>query len=341
MATYLVVRFSAIGDVAMTIPVIYSAAKQNPDDRFIVLTSPFLTNLFQQLPSNVEVHGIDIKGDQRCLIRLNLYIYKWMKQADAVLDLHDVIRTKAIRFVAKMLGKPVYTIDKGRVARKALTRKENKEKKQLTPVFDRYEKVFKDASLRYTRSFDSLFSDQTPDIQPITSVFGNKEEKWIGIAPFAKHEGKIYPLDKMESLIDKLSKKEGVRLFLFGGGGAEKETMDAWSAAYPNVEVVGGKLKLNTELVLISMLDVMISMDSANMHFASLVGTPVVSIWGQTHPYAGFYGWKQDPANAVQVDLACRPCSIFGNKPCYRNDWACMQQISNEMILDRLEVFFS
>ncbi len=86
-----------------------------------------------------------------------------------------------------------------------------------------------------------------------------------------------------------------------------------------------------------SHLDVMISMDSANMHLASLTGTPVVSIWGATHPYAGFVGWAQKPSNILQVDLPCRPCSIYGNKPCARGDMECMHRISPESVVAKVE----
>ena len=79
-------------------------------------------------------------------------------------------------------------------------------------------------------------------------------------------------------------------------------------------------------------------MDSANMHLASLVNIPVISIWGATHPYAGFMGWNQNPNNAVQIDLNCRPCSIYGNKPCLRNDYACIKNISPELITQRTEL---
>jgi ADP-heptose:LPS heptosyltransferase len=78
-------------------------------------------------------------------------------------------------------------------------------------------------------------------------------------------------------------------------------------------------------------------MDSANMHLASIYGVPVVSIWGATHPFAGFYGWMQDVNNIVQADLYCRPCSVFGNKPCYRGDHACMQMITTEMLMQKIE----
>jgi ADP-heptose:LPS heptosyltransferase len=88
-------------------------------------------------------------------------------------------------------------------------------------------------------------------------------------------------------------------------------------------------------------MDLMVSMDSANMHLASLVNTPVISIWGATHPYAGFYGFNQDESNAIQIDLPCRPCSIFGNKPCCRGDYACLRQITPEMIVKKVESILS
>ena len=94
---------------------------------------------------------------------------------------------------------------------------------------------------------------------------------------------------------------------------------------------------LQEELVLMSHLDVMVSMDSANMHLASLVHVPVVSVWGATHPYAGFMGWNQDDDMTVQVQLPCRPCSVFGNKACYRGDMACMNRITPEMIINKVE----
>ena len=90
-----------------------------------------------------------------------------------------------------------------------------------------------------------------------------------------------------------------------------------------------------------SHLDLMISMDSANMHLASLVNTPVVSVWGATHPYAGFLGWNQSPENIVQTDLPCRPCSVYGRKQCLRGDIACMESITPQSIVDKVESILS
>ena len=112
--------------------------------------------------------------------------------------------------------------------------------------------------------------------------------------------------------------------------------MEEWSNEIPCSFNVAGKISFKEELQLISQLTLMVSMDSANMHLASIYGVPVVSIWGATHPFAGFYGWRQDVNNIVQADLFCRPCSVFGNKPCYRGDHACMQMISTDMVKQKI-----
>lgn len=80
-------------------------------------------------------------------------------------------------------------------------------------------------------------------------------------------------------------------------------------------------------------------MDSANMHLASLCNVPVVSIWGATHPSLGFYGYNQDLNNAVQLDLPCRPCSVYGENPCIFSgdeEYKCLKSINIEDILSRI-----
>jgi len=128
------------------------------------------------------------------------------------------------------------------------------------------------------------------------------------------------------------------RLFLFGRGPQEDLLFGQWCQQMPQCVYVSQHLEnLYQELILMSHLDVMLSMDSSNMHLASLTGTPVVSVWGATHPFAGFMGWNQPEENAIQVSLDCRPCSIYGNKPCRRGDLACMNLITPEQIVARIE----
>ncbi|MGL5786730.1 MAG: glycosyltransferase family 9 protein [Bacteroidales bacterium] len=334
----LVTRFSAIGDVAMTIPVLYSFANAYPEVEITFVSQPFLKKLFINAPQNLHFLPIDTKGKEKSLTGVLRFFMQLKKQRfDAVLDLHDVLRSKVLHTAFLLTGTKVYSIDKGREEKKALTAREHKVFRPLKSSFDRYRDVFVQAGFSFDLNFTSLFHPVAPDLTAISSHFGTKQGKWIGIAPFAKHAGKIYPLDKMEQVIKELHAQEELTLFLFGGGKEELDLFAQWKEEYPRIVIVGKLLQLDQELALMSQLDVMLSMDSANMHFASLTGTPVVSIWGATHPYAGFMGYNQTESNAVQLDLSCRPCSVFGNIPCFRNDYACLNNIKPGLVIEKIK----
>lgn len=336
MAKILVIRFSAIGDVAMTVPVIHSLATQYPQHQIKVLSRPNMAALFANLPSNVSFIGADLKKAYKGFVGLNrLFNELKAENFDYIADFHDVLRTKYLRFRFWLHGKKVAHIDKGRKGKKALTRPKNKTKVQQDTSFQRYANVLDRIGLHVKTEFQSIYPQGKAEISSLLSITGTKgADKWIGIAPFATHTGKIYPTEQMEEVILQLDAMPGIRLFLFGGGKKEVEIFSAWANKYPSATCIAGKLKMDAELALMSHLDVMVSMDSGNMHLASLVNTPVVSIWGATHPFAGFMGWNQSEQNAVQIDLPCRPCSVYGNKPCIRKDYACLREISpNEIVL--------
>ncbi|MCC8144099.1 MAG: glycosyltransferase family 9 protein [Tannerellaceae bacterium] len=333
----LVIRLSAIGDVAMAVPVIYSVARANPEDTFTVLTQYFLLPVFQNRPANINLLGIDTQGAQKDLRGLLRFAFTLSQcNFDKVLDLHDVLRSKVIGTVFRLQGTPVYVIDKGRKERKQLTAARNKKMSPLMHMTERYAEVFRKVGFGYRNSFTSLFEDKKADNTRIQEVTGSKNCQWIGIAPFAKHRGKIYPLEAMRQVIRRLSTYFPGKIFLFGAAGREQLILEEFEEQFPNVQCIAGKLPLEQELVLISNLDLLVSMDSANMHFASLVGTRVLSIWGATHPYAGFYGFNQHPEDIIQLSLPCRPCSVFGDKACRRSDWACMEQLPPEKIVDKV-----
>jgi ADP-heptose:LPS heptosyltransferase len=162
-----------------------------------------------------------------------------------------------------------------------------------------------------------------------------KTQKWIGISPFARHPQKVYPLDKTETIVLKLA-EQGYKLFVFGGTDEEKQIAQSWEQKHENIVSLVKKVNLQQELDFIARLDLMISMDSLGMHLSSLKGIPVVSVWGATHPFAGFLGYGQDINDAVQIDLECRPCSVYGNKLCFRGDFACMTYLEESLIIDKV-----
>lgn len=339
MAKILVIRFSAIGDVAMSIPVVHSLAVQYPQHQIVVLSRPMLAPLFERLPKNVQFHTVDVKGKHAGVAGLTRLFHELKEERfDAVADFHDVLRSKYLRWRFKLAGVKVAHLDKGRSGKRKLIRRRNKVMTCQKSSFQRYAEVLRDLGFPVRLNFTSLFGEGKGDIQNMIPLTGPKgEDKWIGIAPFAAHAGKIYPLSLQEQVISQLSARNHTKVFLFGGGAKETKILEKWANRFPHVISMAGKLELHSELALMSHLDVMLSMDSANMHLASLVNIPVVSVWGATHPYAGFMGWKQLPTNAVQLELPCRPCSVFGNKPCFRKDYACLQEITPDSVVKRIE----
>ena len=323
----LITRFSAVGDIAMTIPLLYSVCREHPEKQFIFASRERFGQFFINKPDNLLFVGVDL-NKHKGLFGLFSLFRKLNKEyhPNIVADLHDVLRTKILRtFFTLFSGAKSYHIIKGRKEKKELTREGNRNKRQLTTTFERYRDVFTRAGMPFTPDFASLFDTKKGDISEFKEFVPEKgNDKWIGIAPFAKHNGKIYPLDKMEKAVDVLSANSGVKIFFFGNGPKEEEIINSWCNKYPNCISFIGRTNFNGELRLISHLDAMVCMDSANMHMASLVNTKAISIWGATSPLAGFLGWNQEKENCIELPLDCRPCSIFGDKPCRYGDYRCM-----------------
>ena len=331
MKKLLIIRFSALGDIAMTVPVVYDLAVQYPDLEITMLSREMARPLFERMPSNVHFFGADLNGRHKGILGLcRLWRDARMKGFDHIADFHNVLRSQWLRTESCLRCKKIAKIDKGRKGKKALTRQENKVFVQQATSFERYAKVLEQLGFPIKPQFVKL------DYSSFCKTQKGTSETWIGIAPFAKHPAKIYPMEKMEEVIKGLSKRENTTLFLFGGGEEEKRQIAEVCAKYPHVKAAQSQHGLAGEIALMGQLDVMFSMDSANMHLASLVGTRVVSIWGGTHPYAGFLGWNQKPEDCIQLSLSCRPCSVYGNKRCLRGDYACMNGIAPSQILEKL-----
>ena len=347
----LVIRFSSLGDVAMTVPVVYAVARRYPDVRITVLSRSYARPLFEDLAPNVNFMAADIKGEYRGLRGLNtLYRRLVAKQFTHVADLHSVLRSGYLRLRFNLGLFKVGHIDKHRKSRRRLVAQKGKVKRQLPTSFENYLDVFRKLGFPVEMqteaqgggtTFKSIFPPGGGNLNMLPKAVGEKRswEQWIGVAPFAAHQGKVYPKDKtlevMRLLAERMPK---ARFFLFGRGKEEEETFAQWEKLMPRcLDVAHHVETMHQELILMSHLDVMLSMDSANMHLASLTATPVVSVWGATDPLAGFMGWGQSRDNAVCLDLHCRPCSIYGQKPCRYGDYHCLTGIEPETIAEKME----
>ncbi|MBP6425674.1 MAG: glycosyltransferase family 9 protein, partial [Flavobacterium sp.] len=174
--------------------------------------------------------------------------------------------------------------------------------------------------------------------QPEIATIVAQSKNTIGIAPFAQYNSKVYPLDLMQEVVDALAANENQTVFLFGGGQNEKEQLQNLAGDKKNVINMAGKIPFQDELNVISNLDVMLSMDSGNGHIAAMLGVPVVTLWGATHPYAGFLPFNQSLDNTLVSDrnqYPQLPTSVYGNKkiPGYEN---AMRTILPEQVVARI-----
>lgn len=329
----LVMRFSALGDVVMTVPVVKSFLSANPRVEIIMLSDQRMADVYKGIDRLVFV-GADLKNKHKGLKGIYRLFQQLKKnyQFNQVADLHGVIRSHILRFLFRLNKKTTAVIDKGRFEKFALVRKENKIYRPLKHSTERYLEVFRQLGYKDVGKIDigsNGISNSNQDV-PLTNKKIN-----IGFAPFAKHLPKMYPLDNFLEVI-RYFDQEKYALFFFGGGPVEMAFIKEWEGKFKNAIAFDHQMGLQDELLLMAKMQVMVTMDSANMHLASWARVPVVSIWGPTHPHAGFYGLGQDPQHAVQVSLACRPCSVFGNKECWRGDHACMHQIEPQTIIEKI-----
>ena len=329
-----VIRLSAMGDVAMTVPVIRAFVAQHPDVKITVISRPFFKPFFDTVP---EVHFFPIDLEKKHKGILGLFrLFKELKERDVaeLADLHNVLRSKMLTFFFKMCGLKTATVDKGRAGKKELTRAENKIFKPLPTMVQRHQEVFEKLGFPVDL--------RNPKFPEFPQNPAKQNDKWIGIAPFAQYESKVYPLDLMQRVIDLLAQNQQYKIFLFGGGKKEIALLDEMAEGKINVENLAGKVKLPQELEIISNLDVMLSMDSGNAHIAAMLGTKVITLWGATHPYAGFAPFNQPLENALTSNRGkypLLPTSIYGNKTVAGYQDA-MRTISPESVVEKIKTIF-
>jgi len=332
-------RLSAMGDVAMTVPVLRALVHQYPEVQITVISRPFFASFFRGMP-NVSFFAFDAKNRHQGFLGL-LRLFQDLKklQIDAFADLHNVLRSKIIRTLFAISGIKVAFTDKGRADKAALTRVENKVFQPIRTMFERHSDVF--LQLGFAINLSNPIFPQKEALSPeIISLSGIKKGSWIGVAPFAQYDSKVYPLDLMREVLVALSKDPSYKIFLFGGGTSEIELLNTLAANLENTIVIAGKIKFSQELELIHTMDIMLSMDSGNAHIAAMLGVKVITLWGATHPYSGFAPFNQSQDSALVSDrdqYPKLPTSLYGNKtvPGYEN---VMRTILPNQVVEKIRI---
>ena len=304
-----------MGDVAMTVPVIRALTTKYPDCKITVLSKPFFKPLFDTIPQ-VSFFAAQVNTKHKGIVGL-FKLYRELKKEKIthIADFHNVLRSKILRSLFLFDGKPSIFIDKGRAEKKALTRTKNKIFKQLKTSHQRYADVLNKLGFTLDLSNPTQIN-KIKLAEKITLYTGLKKDTWIGIAPFAAFKGKVYPLQLMEEVIEEMASK-GFKIFLFGGGKREIEILNTLENIHDGIVNLAGKLSFKEELEVIGVLDVMVAMDSGNAHLAAMQQVKTITLWGVTHPYAGFAPFHQPDDYSMVSDLEKYPkipCSIYGNK---------------------------
>ncbi len=310
----------------MTVPAVYAVARQYPDWQIKILTRSTFSVLFMQAPSNVSVLGIDMRDYQGIKGFVRLLKVVRAVHPTYVADFHNVLRSWLLDIWFFCSGRRVAMFSKERWRRPGL------------PGYRRGNEEFRPVVLRYFDTLERLGMKVTPPSGALISL--KKVPQWldeycpsdqlipIGIAPFARYRNKTYPPELMRRVLGLLHAEGRFRIYLFGGReGFEADAIRRWASECSSVCAPRSNLTLEQELLLMTRLRLMVSMDSANMHLASLAGIPVVSVWGGTTPECGFLGWNQRSENVLKQDLACQPCCVAGSSTCPRGDFACLTEL--------------
>jgi ADP-heptose:LPS heptosyltransferase len=334
-----------MGDVAMLVPVLYSVLKQNPRLNITLISRPLFAPLFL-FSKRLTFIGVELDKKHKGLFGLKKLANDLVKnnEFDALIDVHDVLRTQVLRTFFKLKGIKTLVFDKGRKEKKKLVKGDFF--KPLQHTTQRYLEPFSKLGLKTELLNEPFLSLKTSKkITKILSTLGlSKTDEIIGVAPFAKHNSKEWGIDNIENTIANISKNYNTKILLFGASGKEAKLLEKISKKHSNCLSVAGKISFEEELVLIAHLKVMLSMDSANMHLAVACSTPVVSLWGPTHHYTGF-GPLYNEDNIVEISrdkLPCRPCSIYGkidDKKAEKCAKKSMEMITVDMVLHKLKPF--
>jgi ADP-heptose:LPS heptosyltransferase len=334
----LVIRTSAMGDVALITPVIRALRNQYPETTITLVTRSAFTPLFCSI-DGLNIFTPDFKSRHKGFTGI-IYLFRDLRKLekiDYVIDLHNVLRSKILRSLFMLSGVPSSVIDKGRAEKRRVIKGRNKA--WLKHSVERYRDVFEKAGFPVTAENGPWILPTEEAEKRVSGLMNETGLLHIGVAPYAKHELKMWPEEYMIKLLGLIAGKYRVRFWLFGGK-EETEQLISFQNRIPESVLIAGTLSLDEELAMMSRLSFMIAMDSSNMHMAALTGTKTISIWGGTDPITGFGAWQQPGNYSVRIpvgELTCRPCTVYGKGICRRGDFACMRWLKPEMVMQTIE----
>ena len=321
MVNFLLIRFSSIGDIVLTSPVIRCLKKQVDDSRLHYLTKKQYAPLLRANPYIDKIHTLDDNlGDVTGSLR--------QEKIDFIIDLHRNIRTSAVKFRLKRVA---YNLDKLNLQKWMMVNL------RVDRLPDRH---IVDRNMDTVRTFDV-----TNDGEGLDFFIPEGEEVDRSILPEAFNDGfialvigaghatKQLPPDKLKTLCGLLAQP-----VVLLGGPQDKMLGESISAGFgPRIFNASGKFSINQSASLIRQSRVVITPDTGLMHVAAAFRKKIISVWGNTIPGFGMQPYM--PGEGSQIfevkGLRCRPCSKIGFDRCPKHHFRCMIDLDVAAIAEK------
>ncbi|WP_276359874.1 glycosyltransferase family 9 protein [Daejeonella sp. H1SJ63] len=315
----LVIRFSSIGDIVLTSPVVRCLKTQLEGIELHYLTKKAFEPVLAANPYIDKLHIFD-KSLSDCINELK------PENFDYVIDLHHNLRTLVIK---TKLGIRSSSFDKLNWQKWLLV---NLKKNVLPPVHivDRYLKTVEFLGVKNDNQGLDYFLQKEYELKDMLPA---SHQRYIAMVIGAQHGTKRLPEEKLTELCSKIS----FPVVLLGGPEDAERGERIANAAGSQVFNACGKFKLDQSAFLVKMSEKVISHDTGLMHIAAAFNKPVYSIWGNTVPEFGMYPYKTDESYIFQVNgLNCRPCSKIGHETCPKGHFNCMNKINLDDIITKI-----
>ncbi|MBL0310781.1 MAG: glycosyltransferase family 9 protein [Bacteroidetes bacterium] len=326
----LILRFSSIGDIVLTTPVIRCLKNKFPEAEIHYATKEAFKNILQHNPYLTKIHSL-----QDSMVRLAETLKK--ESFDYIIDLHHNQRTLQLKFI---LNTPSSSFDKINLEKWLMVNfKINQLPKQH--IVDRYLKACKEFEIINDGEGLDYFISQDDHVN-VESIFPDLRNGYIAWVIGAKQNTKKFPPDKIARILSQIE----YPVVLLGGKedfGQGESIISAIQNSRSKVFNACGKYSLNQSASLVQQAKLVLTNDTGLMHIAAAFKKPIISFWGNTIPEFGmspYYGRHQVTNKRFEIkDLNCRPCSKLGYDACPKGHFDCMNKLDEPEIVSSIQHF--
>jgi len=319
----LLIRFSSIGDIVLTTPIIRTLKKQTGCEIHI-LTKKKYSQLFFGNPSVSHIHAFE-KSPDECMAAL------LKENFDVIIDLQKNFRALKVR---RLLGVASYSFPKLNMSKWLLVNTRINRMPDLHLV-DRYFMAVKELGVTNDNLGLEFFIPEKEEVDPL-EMAPSLSNGYIAMVIGGQHLTKIFPPEKAAELISRLA----LPVVLLGGP-EDKQRGDEIIRLCQHTKMINtcGTLSLNQSASLVRQARLVITNDTGLMHIAAAFSKPILSIWGNTVPEFGMYPYMPGKEHLFEIaqvaDLSCRPCSKLGFSKCPKKHFKCMMDLDIDRMVEQ------